>query len=136
MASPTVDDLAEWVKTRETTKKPRQDKNLVAFLAVKVFVKDSLDAGFSVLTIWEHLHEKGYIAYSYETFLKHVRRHVKAKQRTSEVKPTPTSPIPIAAETRASKTHPPEPVPAPAPPKQLEVTGFTFNPTPNKEDYI
>ena len=52
------EELAEWVKKREATR-PRQDKNVVAFLALKSDVQDAIAAGYSLLTIWEHLHEKG-----------------------------------------------------------------------------
>ena len=40
------EELAEWVKGREA-KKPRQDKHVVAFLAVKSDVQAALDAGYA-----------------------------------------------------------------------------------------
>ena len=76
MAKSYTEQLAEWVKKREASR-PRQDKNVVAFLAVRADVKDAMDAGYALKTIWEHLHETGKIAYRYETFLKHVKRHIK-----------------------------------------------------------
>jgi len=142
MTNPTIEELAEWVRTREATKKPRQDKNLVAFLSVKSFIQEAIETGYSLLTIWEHLNEKGCIPYSYETFVKHVRRHIKEKRdRTSqEVEQTPAILTPIPAEKRPSRKSMPQPVtetvPVPAPPKPTEATGFTFNSTPKKEDYI
>ena len=45
------EELAEWVKKREATR-PRQDKNVVAFLALKSDVQDAIAAGYSLLTIW------------------------------------------------------------------------------------
>ena len=50
------EELAEWVKGREA-KKPRQDKHVVAFLAVKSDVQAALDAGYAMKTIWEHMKE-------------------------------------------------------------------------------
>lgn len=52
------EELAEWVKGREA-KKPRQDKHVVAFLAVKSDVQAALDAGYAMKTIWEHMKETG-----------------------------------------------------------------------------
>lgn len=68
-----TDQLAEWAKKRDASR-PRQDKNVVAFLAVRTEVKEAMDAGYALKTIWEHMHELGKIPYRYETFLKHVRR--------------------------------------------------------------
>ena len=48
MAKSYPEQLAEWVKRRESTKR---DKNLVAFLAVRDDVKLAVDAGYAVKTI-------------------------------------------------------------------------------------
>ena len=45
------EELAEWLKGREA-RKPRQDKHVVAFLAVKSDVQTALDAGYAMKTIW------------------------------------------------------------------------------------
>src|SRR5574338_1427625 len=78
MAKNYTEELADWVSKRKA-QRPRQDKNIVAFLAVKGDVKAALDAGYSMKTIWEHLHETGRIEYRYETFTLHVKRHIRAK---------------------------------------------------------
>ena len=62
-------DLAEWV-TRRDTSRSRQDTNVVAFLALKPDIQAAITAGYSLVTIWTHLHEMGKIPYRYETFLK------------------------------------------------------------------
>ncbi|MDO8773545.1 MAG: TraK family protein [Burkholderiaceae bacterium] len=124
-------DLAEWVTRRETSRS-RQDKNIVAFLAVKPDIQAAISAGFSLMTIWTHLHEMGKIPYRYETFLKHVRRHIKAPQpgenREVDMKEAnPAEPLaPSKAEPKAT-LHPAKPGPA---------AGFTFNPIPNKEELL
>lgn len=124
-------ELAEWV-TRAEARRPRQDKNVVAFLAVKCDIQAAISAGYSLMTIWAHLHAKGKIAYRYETFLKHVRRHIKA--------PSPGVSAP-AARQEANPAEPQAPIPAEArgtlhPPKPGPAAGFIFNPIPNKEELL
>src|SRR5574338_1286740 len=79
MAKSYTDELAYWVSQR-TAPRPRHDKNVVAFLAVKGDVKAALDAGYSMKTIWAHLHAMGRIAYRYETFTLHVKRHIRTER--------------------------------------------------------
>ncbi len=123
-----TEELAEWVKKREATR-PRQDKNVVAFLAIKEDVQAAITAGYSLLTIWEHLHEKGRIPYRYETFLKHVRRYIKGR------------PPVVGAGIEPMKSNEPQPAPnkpvvKKQPAKPEAPSGFTFNPIPNKEDLL
>ena len=127
------EELAEWVKKREATR-PRQDKNVVAFLALKSDVQDAIAAGYSLLTIWEHLHEKGKIPYRYETFLKHVRRHFKG-QPPAVVDGQPSTPPdpprpPAAGKTAAPRPQQPTKSTPPAP------AGFKFDSQPKKEDLL
>ncbi len=126
MAKNYTDELAEWVKKRKALSR-RRDRNVVAFLAVRADVKAAIEAGYALKTIWEHLHELGKIGYRYETFLKHVRRHItqaSANQDKSVSKPEP--------KTAVEPTPPSEPKRSKAP----TVGGFTFDATPNKEDLI
>mgnify|MGYP006173640119 CR=1 FL=1 len=58
MASRYADELAEWVSARPAPR-PRQDRSLVAFLAVKEDVRAALEAGYAMKTIWAHLHATG-----------------------------------------------------------------------------
>jgi len=85
MPSSYTEELAEWVKKREAAKPKRQDKNWVAFLAVSNDVKAAIVAGYSLTTIWEHLHETGKIQVRYETFAKYVRRHIKSRTSTDQI---------------------------------------------------
>ena len=127
MAKKYIEELAEWVKDREASK-PTQDKHVVAFLAVKGDVEDAITAGYSLRTIWTHLHEVRKISVRYETFLRHVRRLVKAKPSATpqhDGRPPETgqpSPSP-AAKKRSSK---------PA----AKATGFNFDSSPKKEDLL
>lgn len=133
MAKSYTEELAEWVSKRKT-QRPRQDKNIVAFLSVKGDVKAALDAGYSMKTIWEHLRATGRIEYRYETFTLHVKRHIRAKppaehqveQQPPQEQSKPQAPAsatkPDQAQSEPRKTPPPS------------VGGFTFNPTPKKEE--
>lgn len=131
-----VDELASWVKKKESSKR-RQDKSLVAFLAIRDDVVAAIDAGYSLKTIWEHLTETKKISYRYETFLKHVKTRVKGKTLTSGTKPGGTTESP---KNETPKSEPPKPskaatAPAATPPSKTS-EGFKFNATPNKGDLL
>lgn len=120
MAKRYIDQLAEWVEERDASRR-RQDKNLVAFLAVRTDVKEAMDAGYALKTIWEHLYGLGKIPHRYETFLKHVHRHIEK---------TPTVPEPgTVTQPNQEKDNKPDQ-------KPVKATGFTFDATPKKEDLI
>ncbi|WP_020405849.1 TraK family protein [Hahella ganghwensis] len=128
MAKRYTEELADWVKKRDATK--RQDKNVVAFLAVRGDVKDAIEAGYSIKTIWEHLRELGKIPYRYETFLKHVRKHIKDEP---EVKQTTLSVS--ARDEKGSRQKLQQSTPKKQD-KPASIGKFDFNATPNKEDLI
>lgn len=125
MAKSFLDELAEWVSKRKA-KKPRQDKHVVAFLAVKSDVKAALDAGYSMKTIWEYMRETGRLEYRYETFTQHVKRYIKAPQ----AQPAPGG---QKAGEKGSSTTPPATQEKSRPP---QIGGFTFDATPKKEDLL
>ena len=112
-----TEELAEWVKKHEALR-PRKNKNLITFLAVRTDVKAAIEAGYAFKTIWEHLHETGKISYRYETFLRHVRQHITLAP-TSQVKGSNTD----KKAGIVTKPKPPEPL-----------RGFSFNPIPKIED--
>lgn len=132
MAKSYTEELAEWVSKRKAQRR-RQDKNIVAFLAVKGDVKAALDAGYSMKTIWEHLREIGRIEYRYETFTLHVKRHIRAKPLTEhQEQPAPLEPSKPQAPAAATKPDQAQGEPRKTPPPS--VGGFTFNATSKKED--
>ncbi|MCP4290161.1 MAG: TraK family protein [Gammaproteobacteria bacterium] len=131
MAKRYADALAEWVKTREGSR-PRQDKHVVAFLAVRSDVKAAMDAGYALKTIWEHMHETGKIAYRYETFLKHVRRHIKAAEINKPVS-TPSDRKQQENQTGQAKPADGQKPKGNNPPS---LRGFKYEPIPKKEDLI
>ncbi len=116
MAKSYTEELAEWLKKKGPSR--RKDKSTIAFLAIRDDIKAAMDEGYSLLTIWEHLHETGKIPFQYETFCKHVRRHIKTVDKS---KPMPVEKAPPVDKTK---------------PKKKELSGFSFDATPKKEDLI
>lgn len=123
-----TDQLAKWVKEKKST--PR-NKNLVAFLAVRADIKEALDVGYSVKTVWENLLELKRIEFSYDTFLNYVNRQIRRPS---------ANPIPVEQDlpsvSKDSKTEPT----LDSAKQTTKITkpgtlpGFTFNPVPNVEE--
>lgn len=130
-----TEELAEWLNKREDSGS-RQDKNVVAFLTVRADVKAAIDAGYAIKTIWEHMHEMGKIPYRYETFIKHVRRHITHTPANQAKQVTALTPAQekVTKTGQTSDTTSAEAPPGPKKNKVRTMSGFTFNPTPNKED--
>ena len=55
-------DLAEWLSERRGNKSTHAT-TLASFLAVSENVRDAIDAGFELKTIWEHLRERKRISF-------------------------------------------------------------------------
>jgi len=51
----------------------RNDRNRAAFILVRGDVSKAVDDGYSLLSIWETLHEEGRIPYTYQTFRRYAR---------------------------------------------------------------
>lgn len=140
MTTDYMQELAEWASQKKA-KQPRQDKHVVAFLAVRDDVKAALDGGYAMKTIWEHMRETGRISSRYETFTLHVKRFI------TDVKPV-AKPIPAPASAgsskpAATKKAEPSPVvealePVPGEPKKVtsSLPTFSFNPVARKDDLI
>lgn len=118
-----ADELAAWVK-KKPAKQPRQDRHVIAFLAVKEDVKSALDAGYSMKTIWEYMQETGRIATRYETFTLHVKRYIKNAPAATEPAPQAKGKPKSKAKQTAKKAAAPSP------------SGFSFNASPNADDLI
>lgn len=131
MAKKYTDELAEWIKAKPD-KKPRQDLAAVAFLTVKSDVQAAIDAGYSLATIWEHMHETKKLDFSYETFRKHVQKRIKKGRALPTTEPL-------------ASTEPVVPAPAPEParprkrsqaPTKGGIPGFIFDPKQNSKDLL
>ena len=122
MAKTYPEQLGEWVKQREST---RRDKNLVAFLAVRDDVRAAVEAGYAVKTVWANMHEFKRIMFGYDTFLNYVNRLI----RRPQVNQTTTTAFSSAPAKAGNKTA------TKAKPANDE-TGFSYNPVPNKEELL
>lgn len=91
-----------------------RERNRAVFLALLPEIRQALDEGWSVITIWRTLHAEQKIGFSYQAFRLYVNKLIVTPTRTR----TSTTPLPR------------EPVPTKG------TTGFTFNPVPNKEELI
>lgn len=108
-----TDELAAWIKKRPATKNPRQDLAAVAFLAVKSDVQAAIAAGYSLATIWEHMHDTGKVEFSYETFRKRVARHIRNPPAAQAAAPAPSAGVADLKPVKKTEGKKP-PTPAPA----------------------
>lgn len=130
MTSNYPEQLAEWVKRRDSTKRPSR---VTEFLAVRDDVQAAIEAGFDSKAIWSEMRETQRVSVSYCTFLTYVSRYISGPASGSVEQSTGT--LRSKAKTNAvvtaftargdSRRSTPDPV-----------AGFTFNPNPNKEDLI
>ena len=131
MARDITDALAEWVAKQPARR--RHDAQAVAFLAVRTDVVKALEAGYSIKTIWAFLKDQGRITSSYEMFRRHTQRHI--KKALSPHLGDQAKGEKSAQQERGPKVRKPK-APEPRISKSAGIPGFTFNPTPNKEDLI
>ena len=118
--------LSERIAARATGKRQsRSGQNRAAFLALRVDIKQALDDGWPVKSIWETLHAEKKIDFSYQAFWNYAHRLILSP-------PAPSNPV--TDQKLNPKTtqggQPPEPKIIEAP----TMGGFKFNPIPNKED--
>ena len=120
-------NLSERIAARAAGEKStRSAQNRAVFLALRGEVKQALDDGWPIKSIWETLHEEGKVAFSYQAFRGYTNRLI--------LSPIPADRTPDQKlETRTAKTNK---IPEPKTTKEPFVGGFTFNPIPKKEDLI
>ena len=107
-------NLSARIAERAARKKPpRNGQNRVTFLAMREDVKQAIDDGWPVKTIWETLHEEGKVSFSYPAFIGYVNRLILSSPASRET-------------AQATEKNPGEPT----------TSGFTFNRTPKKEDLL
>jgi len=125
-------NLSERIAAMTIKKKPsRRAKNRATFLALRVDIKQALDDGWPVKSIWETLNEEGKIDFSYQSFRVYVNRLILTPAElisstdnlvTFAVPGEKTNHVPAIANEKKAE----EPV----------ADGFKFNKTPNKEDLL
>jgi len=138
MAKSYTEQLAEWVRQRGQAAKA--DRNRVAFLAVKDDVREAMEEGWPVKTIWSHMVEQQRIGFGYDTFLAYVKRHVKGDVDTPRADRSSVLSRPSLAR-KARALSPPKGESTPSRPDQNEhatapMSGFTFNAAPKREELI
>jgi hypothetical protein len=125
--------LSERVATRATNKKPsRSAWNRGAFLALRSEVKQALDDGWPVKTIWETLQEEGKITFSYQSFRGYANRLILSRGKApepAEVVDQENAKAPKGGPTgQAMRARESE--------KPARIGGFRFESEPNKEDLL
>ena len=126
-------NLSARIAERAARKKPpRNGQNRATFLAMLGDVKQAIDDGWPVKTIWETLHEEGKVSFSYPAFIGYVNRLILSSPASRETVSTP-----MAVDSRIGKQR--DQATAQATEKNPEgpaTSGFTFNRTPKKEDLL
>ena len=127
--------LSARIAERVARKKPAGNvRNRAAFLALRGEVKQAIDDGWSVKTIWEALHDEEKVTFSYQAFRGYVNRLILSPPASGEA-----TPLVVADQSRqAAPRLVPQLARTPAEwkPEKLAATGFTFNKTPKKEDLL
>ncbi|MEQ1620617.1 MAG: TraK family protein [Methylococcales bacterium] len=125
-------NLSERIAAMAIKKKPsRRAKNRATFLALRVDVKQALEDGWPVKSIWETLNEEGKVDFSYQSFRVYVNRLILTPAEliaatenlaTFAVPGKQTNHVPIIANEKKAE--------------ELAANGFKFNKTPKKEDLL
>ena len=128
MTETLVDELTTWVSQKRGMQAFSRKEYQAAFLAVRADVIEAVAAGFALKTIWEHLRETGRIPFRYETFLKHVSRHITDAPAGIPSSPQKKPRKKDAEKVNANKAGGREKRNPPS------VGGFSFNSNPSPED--
>ena len=85
-------NLSARIAERAARKKPpRNGQNRVTFLAMRGDVKQAIDDGWPVKTIWETLHEEGKVSFSYQAFRSYANRLILSSPASRATVPTPVA---------------------------------------------
>ena len=92
-------NLSARIAERAARKKPpRNGQNRVTFLAMREDVKQAIDDGWPVKTIWETLHEEGKVSFSYQAFIGYANRLILSSSASRTTVSTP-----MAVDSRIGK---------------------------------
>ena len=134
-----ISDLANWMAKKDAerdAKKKRKDAAAVAFLALRSDIEEGIDAGYSLWSIWQFMHETGRIQYGYDSFRYNVKKYIKPDSSTgptlaAKVPATNSASVVSSAVTTVVESASPsaslqqDPIVV----QPVEKPGFTFNPT-------
>ncbi|MBP9806400.1 MAG: TraK family protein [Candidatus Accumulibacter sp.] len=110
-------------------------RNRAAFLALRGEVRQAIDDGWPVKTIWETLHDEEKVTFSYQAFRGYVNRLILLPPVSGEAAPAAV----VADQSRQAASRlalQSAKNPAEWQPEKPAATGFTFNRTPKKEDLL
>ena len=122
--------LSERIAARAVNKKPfesNRNQNRAIFLALRSDIIQALNDGWSVKSIWETLHEEGKVTFGYPAFWSYTNRLIRTPPNN------PQKQLANDSDNLTKKTREPAKKAA-LETKDAEISGFTFNPTPKKED--
>ena len=125
--------LSERVAMRAAKKKPsRRAVNRGAFLAMRSEVKQALDDGWPVKTIWETLQDEGLITFSYQSFRGYANRLILSQGK-------PAQPPGLAGQKCGVRSSDSETCPTTGERRSTGPVGvgaFRFEAEPKKEDLL
>lgn len=134
-----ANSLSERIAARTAKQNPsRSAQNRATFLALRTEIKQAMEDGWPVKTVWETLQEEGKVSFSYQAFRGYVNRLILS---------TPASqPIPVAAPVAPESPRAPMPEKQPkavvAEKKPVTIVksesspGFKFNPVADKKELL
>ena len=128
--------LSARIAERIARKKPAGNvRNRAAFLALRGEVKQAIDDGWPVKTIWETLHDEGRVAFSYQAFRGYVNRLILSPSANREAAPAAVG---VDQHRQVAPRLAPQSAKNPAEwqPEKPAASGFTFNRAPKKEDLL
>ena len=128
--------LSARIAERVARKKPAGNvRNRAAFLALRGEVKQAIDDGWPVKTIWETLHDEEKVAFSYQAFRGYVNRLILSPPVSGEAAPAAVG---VDQSRQVAPRLAPQSAKQPSEwkPEKPAATGFTFNRTPKKEDLL
>lgn len=108
--------LSERIAERARAKSasaPRSNRAII--LALRKDIQQALDDGWSVLAVYQTLYDEGRVTFSYQAFRRYVNQIHLGKQATE--KRQPKQPNKVAVKSCAAPT-----------------SGFSFDPSPKKEE--
>ncbi len=105
---------AKALREKEPLSRSDKNQNRAVFLALRQDIKQALDDGWPVRSIWETLHGEGKVTFGYDSFRRYTRRLIVLQSIHPEQQTTG--------------------IPKPIEDEMPRISGFTFNPFPKKED--
>jgi hypothetical protein len=124
--------LSERIAARTVKKPSRSGQNRAAFLALRADIRQALNDGWPVKSIWETLREEGKIDFSYQAFRNYANHLILSPTATKSLfQSTEKLPNPKEGNDLKQTT-----ISKPTKKNPEQASGFTFNSAPKKEDLI